>query len=95
MKQILAVWVLMVLLMTACEKKAVSPPERSETPSGPKVTVEREQGERPRPLPPEVKIKLKRDGNDNYSWELSSSDVDQILKVDGKLKKGLGAERPK
>ncbi len=95
MKQIVAVYFLMALLIAACEKKAVSLPERSDAPSVPKVTVEREQGERPKPLPPEVKIKLKRDGKENYSWELSSSDVDQILKVDGKLRKGLGAERSK
>jgi hypothetical protein len=39
-----------------------------------------------------VKIKLKRDGKDNYSWEISGSDVNQILKVDGKLRKQLGGE---
>jgi len=42
-----------------------------------------------------VKIKLRRDGKDNYSWELSGSDADQILKVNEKLRKGLGGEQPK
>jgi len=46
-------------------------------------------------LSPEVKIKLKRDGKDNYSWEISGSDVNQILKVDEKLKKRLGGAQPR
>jgi hypothetical protein len=50
--------------------------------------VEKEQ-----PLPPEVKIKLKKDGKDNYSWELAGSDVDQILKVNEELRKHLGGEK--
>jgi len=42
-----------------------------------------------------VKIKLRRDGKDIYSWELSGSDADQILKVNEKLRKGLGGEQQK
>ncbi len=42
---------------------------------------------------PEVKIKLKRDGKDNYSWEINGSDVNQILKVNEKLKKQLTGEQ--
>ena len=44
------------------------------------------------PLPPETKIRLKRDGKDSYSWELSGSDVDEVLKVNEKLRKSLGGE---
>jgi len=43
--------------------------------------------------PPEVKIKLKRDGKDNYSWEINGSDVNQILKVNEKLRKQLTGEQ--
>ena len=49
--------------------------------------------ERTQPPPSEVKIKLKKDAKDGYSWELSGSDVDQILKVNGKLRKQLGGEQ--
>ena len=68
---------------------------KEEAPSVPKVVVEKEKEERGPPLPPEVKIKLKRDGKDNYSWELSGPDADQILKVNEKLRKRLGGEQPK
>ncbi|MGA2467338.1 MAG: hypothetical protein ABSH06_23705, partial [Thermodesulfobacteriota bacterium] len=39
----------------------------SESPSVPKVIVEKEKIEKEQPLPPEVKIKLKKDGKDSYS----------------------------
>ncbi len=58
----------------------------------PKAAVEKEE-KKVSPLPPEVKVKLKRDGKENYSWELSGSDVDQVLKVDETLKKRLGDEQ--
>ncbi len=61
----------------------------------PKVIVEKEKIEKGQPLPPEVKIKLKKDGKDSYSWELTGSDVDQILKVNEKLRKQLGGEQTK
>ena len=93
MKKILAAWIVLIFCLIACEKKSLPPESRSETPSVPKVTVEREKVEKERPLPPEVKIKLKKDGKDSYSWELAGSDVDQILKVNEKLRKQLGAER--
>ena len=32
---------------------------------------------------------------DSYSWELTGSDVDQILKVNEKLRKQLGGEQPR
>lgn len=61
----------------------------------PKVIVEKDKIEKEQPLPPEVKIKLKKDGKDSYSWELTGSDVDQILKVNEKLRKQLGGEQTK
>ncbi len=57
--------------------------------------VEKEKVEKEQPLPSEVKIKLKKDGKDSYSWELTGSDVDQILKVNEKLRKQLGGEQPR
>ena len=94
MKQILVLCVLMVFII-ACEKNPLPPQGKPEASSVPKVTVDKERTDRELPLPPEVKIRLKRDGKDNYSWELSGSDVDQILKVNEKLKKGLGGEQPR
>jgi hypothetical protein len=92
MKKILLFCTLLAFLVFACEGKSLSPKEKSEVPPAPKVMVEKEKGEREEPLPLEVKIKLKRDGKDNYSWEISGSDVNQILKVDEKLRKQLGGE---
>jgi len=92
MKSILALSVVLIFLFIACEKKSLPPQAQSEKPSVPKVVVEKEKVGRELPLPPEVKIKLKKDGKDSYSWELSGSDVDQILKVNEKLRKQLGGE---
>jgi hypothetical protein len=36
-----------------------------------------------------VKIKLKRTAKDEYSWELSGDDADEIVRTDRKLKKML------
>jgi len=83
------------LFLFACEKQSVAPQGKAENSSVPKVFVEREKVEKERPLPPEVKIKLKKDGKDSYSWELTGSDVDQVLKVNEKLRKQLGGEHPK
>jgi hypothetical protein len=82
----------MILLLSACEGR--SPPSlgKPEASPVPKVIVEREKGSREEPLPEEVRVKLKRDGKDNYSWEISGSDVDQILKVNEKLRKQLGGD---
>ena len=93
MKKVLGVFVGIVLLFVACEKKSFPPQGKSEGPSVPKVFVEKEKVEKEHPLPPEVKIKLKKDGKDSYSWELTGSDVDQILKVNEKLRKQLGGEQ--
>jgi hypothetical protein len=95
MKRILALCLLVAFVTIACEKKPLPSQVKSEVPSVPKVIVEKEKVEREQPLPAEVKIKLKKDGKDNYSWELSGSDADQILKVNEKLRKQLGGEQPK
>ena len=88
----LLVW---FFFFVACEKKSPPPQEKLENPVVPKVIVEKNKMEKEQPLPPEVKIKLKKDGKENYSWELSGSDVDQILKVNEKLRKQLGGEQTK
>ncbi len=94
MKQIIVVSILLVF-MAACEGKSSSSQKKSEDLPAPKVIVEKEKAEKAEPLPPEVKIKLKRDGKDNYSWELSGSDADEILKINEKLRKKLGGEQQK
>ncbi len=91
MKKIFILLVGLLFLFIACEKKSSPPQEKPENPS-PRVIVEKERVEKDHPLPPEVKIKLKKDGKDSYSWELNGSDVDQILKVNEKLRKQLGGE---
>jgi hypothetical protein len=93
MKKILIVLAALIFLLIACEKKSLPPQTKSESPSVPKVIVEKEKVEKEQPLPPEVKIRLKKDGKDSYSWELTGSDVDQILKVNEKLRKQLGGEQ--
>lgn len=95
MKKIWIVSVALIFSFIACEKKSLPQQGKSEGPSVPKVVVEKEKVEKEQPLPPEVKIKLKKDGKDSYSWELTGSDVDQILKVNEKLRRQLGGEQPK
>ena len=77
-------------LLIACSKESLPPQGPPESSSVPKVVVEKEKMRKEQPLPPEVKIKLKKDGKENYSWELTGSDVDQVLKVNEKLRKQLG-----
>ena len=89
MRRVWIVFVGVVLFLIACEKQSLAPQGKLESPSVPKVFVEKEKVEKEQPLPPEVKIKLKKDGKDSYSWELTGSDVDQILKVNEKLRKQL------
>ena len=84
----------LAFIIIACEGKPLSTQGKSEVPSVPKVIVEKEKMERTQP-PPEVKIRLKKDGKDSYSWELSGSDVDQILKVNEKLRKQFGGDQSK
>jgi hypothetical protein len=93
MKKIFIVSVVLIFFLIACEKEYVPPQDKSKSPSVPKVIVEKEKVEKVQPLPPEVKIKLRKDGKDSYSWELTGSDVDQILKVDEKLSKQLGGKQ--
>ena len=95
MKRVFVVSVVLMLFLVACERKSAPTESKSENPQVPKVVVEREKVEREQPLPPEVKIKLKKDGKDSYSWELSGSDVDQILKVNEKLNRQLGGRPPR
>lgn len=95
MKKVMILSALVTLIIIACEGKPISPQGKAESPSVPKVIVEKEKAAKEAPLPPEVKIKLKKDGKDSYSWELSGSDVDQILKVNEKLRKQLGGEQPR
>ena len=92
--KIITCCVLLTFTVVACEGKPSSTKERSEAPATPKVTLEREKMERVQP-PPEVKIKLKKDSKDSYSWELSGSDVDQILKVNERLRKQLNGDPSK
>ena len=95
MKKILVFSIALFFSLAACEKKSVAPEAKPENPPASKIVVEKEKSQREVPLPPEVKIKLKKDGKDTYSWELSGSDADQILKVNEKLRKQLGGERPR
>jgi hypothetical protein len=92
MKKIVILFALASFFILSCEKKPSATSGSSEIPPSSKVLVEREKEERTQPLPAEVKIRLKKDGKDNYSWELNSSDVDQILRVNEKLKKRLGEQ---
>jgi hypothetical protein len=94
MKMLLAVCILLALTM-ACDGKPSSSQGKPEVSPVPKVTIEKEKIQKEEPLPPEVKIKLKRDGKDNYSWELSGSDVNELLKINEKLRKQLGGEQHK
>ncbi len=38
------------------------------------------------------KIKLKRNAKDDYSWEISGEDVDEVIKIDRRLKSKLKPE---
>ncbi|MBI5195894.1 MAG: hypothetical protein HZA10_06200 [Nitrospirae bacterium] len=38
------------------------------------------------------KIKLKRDAKNDYSWEISGDNAEEIIKADRKLRKGIGSE---
>lgn len=39
-----------------------------------------------------VKIKLKRSAKDDYTWELTGDDVDEIIKTDKRLRKMLNQQ---
>jgi hypothetical protein len=93
MKKIFIVLMALIFVLIACSRESFPPQGKSENPPVPKVIVEKEKMRKEQPLPPEVKIKLKKDGKDSYSWELTGSDVDQVLKVNEKLRKQLGGEQ--
>ncbi len=93
MKKIFIVITVLIFVLIACGKDSLPPQGKSENPPVPKVIVEKEKIGKEPPLPPEVKIKLKKDGKDSYSWELTGSDVDQVLRVNEKLRKQLGGEK--
>jgi hypothetical protein len=95
MGKILILWLMIGLMLGACKGSAAPPAGKSETTPAPNVIIEKEKSVKEDPLPPEVKIRLKKDGKDAYSWELSGSDVDQILRVNEKLRKQLGGESGK
>jgi len=86
----LSIGAALVILALGCGREAPSPAQKPSVAETLKVVVEEEKREKKPPPPPEVKIRLKKDGKDQYSWELSGSDVEQILKVDEKLRKKLG-----
>ena len=95
MGKILILWFMIGLILGGCKGNPAPPIGNSEATPAPNVIVEKEKSVKEDPLPPEVKIRLKKDGKDAYSWELSGSDVDQILKVNEKLRKQLGGESRK
>ncbi len=95
MKRIFVTLMAWFFVLIACGRESPPPQSKSENSPVPKVVVEKEKMEREQPLPPEVKIKLKKDGKDSYSWELAGSDVEQVLKVNEKLRKRLGGESPR
>ncbi len=84
---------LLVFITAACGKGSSPIPSKDEATAASKIVIEKEKVEREQSLSPEVKIRLKRDGKENYSWELTGTDVDQILKVNEKMAKQLGEKR--
>ena len=95
MARIFFLSLLVALFVAACEGKPPPSQGKPEPPPVSKVVLEKEKMEREEFPPPEVKIKLRRDGKDNYSWEINGSDVNQILKVNEKLRKQLTGEQPR
>jgi len=95
MERIFLLSFLIIFFVSACEGKPFAPQAKSEPLPVSKVILEKEKMEGEEFAPPEVKIKLKRDGKDIYSWEISGSDVNQILKVNEKLRKQLTGDQPR
>jgi hypothetical protein len=93
MRRLLVGCAVMAIALASCENRPSPSPEKPKASDPRKVVVEREETDRETPLPPEVKIRLRRDGKDNYSWELNGSDADQILKVNEKLRKKIGEQK--
>ena len=95
MERIFLLSLLIAFFVAACEGKPPPSQGKPEPPPVSKVVLEKEKMEREEFPPPEVKIKLRRDGKDNYSWEINGSDVNQILKVNERLRKQLTGEQPR
>jgi hypothetical protein len=93
MGRIFLLFLLIVLLVASCKGKPLPPQGKPESSPVSKVILEKEKMEKEEFPPPEVKIKLRRDGKDSYSWEINGSDVNQILKVNEKLRKQLTGEQ--
>ncbi|MGQ9646078.1 MAG: hypothetical protein ACUVWO_06000 [Thermodesulfobacteriota bacterium] len=93
MERIVSLSLFFVFLAAACEGKPPPAQLKSDSQAVSKVIVEKEKPEREAFPPPEVKIKLKRDSKNDYSWEISGSDVNEILKVNERLRKQLTGEQ--
>jgi hypothetical protein len=93
MERIFLLFLLIVLFVASCEGKPLPPQGKPEPQPVSKVIVEKEKMEKEEVPPAEVKIKLRRDGKDSYSWEINGSDVNQILKVNERLRKQLTGEQ--
>jgi hypothetical protein len=93
MERIFLLSLVVALFVAACEGKPLPSQGKSEPLPVSKIILEKEKMEREELPSPEAKIKLKRDGKDNYSWEINGSDVNQVLKVNEKLRKQLTGEQ--
>jgi len=69
-------------------------------PAGPSSALEKAAQPQPskqpelrqiRPKKP-VKIRLKRNAKDDYTWELSGDDADEVVRVDRRLRKLLNVQ---
>jgi len=80
-QRLLLIFFIIFLLIPACtrtEDKQQEPSVFKEIPEIQEIKPEK---------PP--KIKLKRDKKDEYSWEISGGNVDEIIKIDKRLREGL------
>lgn len=86
---------LIFFLFFSCEGKPTLTGNKMESQPPPKVIIEKEEKTEKEDIvfKPDIKIKLKRDGKDNYSWEISGSDPDEILKVNEKFRKRLSGDQ--
>jgi hypothetical protein len=87
-RRLLLVFFVIFLLIPACtrteDKQSAS--TRAEQEATFKQLPELQEIELQKP----VKIKLKRNTDGEYSWELSGDDVDEIIKIDKRLRELLG-----
>lgn len=80
--QILFVVFLLIPACTRTEDKQQEPAVFKEIPQIQEIKPEKPS-----------KIKLKRDKKDEYSWEISGDNVDEILKIDKKLRKAINSNQ--